>query len=251
VLSFSGADKDFSSGELLMDIFQFLWNFFFGSFEWVLDFIKEWYSQATDAGFSPNEATIICITIFLIVVIGSGLTAITVAELRNRKRSPHFILGILFPVAYPVLLYFILPEFKILSKEEKELEKMVASMPDEEGMLPESELKSVAKADIEGGAVEIEIGVVLDQQYFGRVSRDESGNPNGPFMIEMKDGRILEIKRISGALQDVVAVEIGQESGESKTIRLPYKNITSCRLKEEWLSESENDVDYEDDEGES
>ena len=235
-----------------MGIFQFLWNFFFGSFEWVIDFIQEWYSQAADAGFSPTNGAMIGITIFIVIVVGSGLTAMTVAELKNRQRSLHFVLGILLPVAYPVLLYFVLPEFKIVSKEEKELEKMVDSMPDPEDTVPDSELKSVAKADAKGTVADIEPGIVMNQQYFSRISTDETGNPTGPFMLETSDGRILEIERIAGALQNVLAVEIGQEHGDNKTIRLPYQNIRSCILKDEWLQEAEADVNYDEEiEGES
>ena len=237
-----------------MGIFQFLWSFFFGSFQWIIDFINEWYSQAQDAGFSPSQGTMIGITIFLIIVVGSGLTAMTIAELKYRQRSLHFILGMLLPVAYPVLLYFVLPEFKIVSKEEKELEAMVASMPEAEDAIPDSELKSVARSDAKGERLdtELEPAVVMNQQYFGRISTDEMGNPTGPFMLETNDGRILEIEHISGALQNVLAVEIGQENGETKTIRLPYQNIKSCMLKDEWLNESEMDIDYDEEvEGES
>lgn len=234
-----------------MGIFQFLWNFFFGSFQWVIDFIQEWYSQATEAGFNPSQGTMIGITIFLIIVIGSGLTAMTVAEIKNRQRFLHFFLGILFPVAYPILLFFVLPEFKITSKEEKELEKMISNMSDEDNLLPQSELKSVAKADAKGVALAMDHGVIMNQQYFGRICTDELGNPTGPFILEMNDGRILEAKHIAGALQSVLAVEISLETGENKTIRLPYQNIRACKLKEEWLNEAEEDVDFDDDEGES
>ena len=235
-----------------MGIFQFLWNFFFGSFEWVIDFINEWYAQAAQAGFHPDKGTLVGITIVLIIVIGSGLAAMTVAEVRMRQRFIHFFLGMLFPVAYPILLFFVLPEFKIVSKEEKELEKMIASMPDEEGAVPESELRSVAKSDARGQMPAMEHSLVMNQQYFARISTDELGNQTGPFIMEMHDGRILEVDHISGALQNVLAVEVKQDSGECRTIRLPYQNIRSCRLKEEWLNEAEEDVDYdEDQEGDS
>ena len=232
-----------------MGIFQFLWNFFFGSFEWIFSFINEWSSQAEAAGFSPTTGGIIGISILMIIPVGSGLTAMTIAEIKQRERFLHLFLGMLLPIAYPILLYFVLPEFKILSQEEKKIDEIIEHMHAEESV-PDSELRSVAKADKKGIALEVEQGIVLDQRYFSRISTDESGNPTGPFMLELDDGRILEIESISGALSYALAVEINQEGGApSKTIRLPYEKINACHLKDEWLNDADADVDY-DEEGE-
>lgn len=222
-----------------MGIFQFLWNFFFGSFEWIFAFVKEWFTQASMAGFSPTTSGIIDVSILMIIPMGSGLAAMTVAEIKERERFLHLFLGMALPIAYPILLYFVLPQFRIVSKEERELEEMVAHMQ-AKGTVPESELKSVASADKKGVALGFERVEELGQQYFSKIATNEYGNSNGPFILEFIDGRILEINRISAALNNALAVEIKQEGDvPSKNIRLPYNKISACHLKEEWL----NDID--------
>ena len=49
-----------------MGVFHFLWNFFFGSFEWLIAFIKEWFLQASESGFTPNIGSLIMLTILLV-----------------------------------------------------------------------------------------------------------------------------------------------------------------------------------------
>ncbi|MBN1863658.1 MAG: hypothetical protein JW808_02020 [Victivallales bacterium] len=237
-----------------MGIWQFVWNFFFGSFEWLYNFILEWFSQASEAGFHPGGWGLAAITILMVVVVGSGMTSMTIAEVKNRNRPLHCVLGCILPVVYPALLHFVLPEFRIVSREERDLAKMVENMGAAEVPVPESDLRAVAKADKKGVTQAFEDTYIrdaaLDQQYFSRIMTDEVGNPTGPYILEMADGKVLEISRISAPLGNVLAVEIGQQgTAEAKTIRLPYERIKKCTLKEEWLLEAETDVDYEEEEG--
>lgn len=230
-----------------MGISQFLYNLFFGVFDWCFSFINEWFKQAAEAGFSPSNGGMIGIALFWTIVVGSGMASMTIAEVKNRNRPLHCFLGCLLPIAYPFLLHFVLPEFKVVSREEKDLEEMVESMGGAEVEKPASELKTVAKADKKGITPAFDEGTVeLNQQYFSRIMTDEVGNHTGPYMFEMDDGKILEVAQISTALNNVVAVEIGQVGVDAKTIRLPYDKIRVCSLKEEWLSEADADEDYED-----
>ncbi len=237
-----------------MGIWQFFRNFFFGSFEWVYRFVVEWLSQAAESGFRPGGGGMVLIAILMVLAVGSGMASMTIAEVKSRNRPLHCVLGCLLPVVYPVLLYFVLPEFRIVSREELELKEMVDNIGPAEVPLPESELRTVAKADKKGVAPAFgdagRSGATMNQQYFSRIMTDEVGNPTGPYILEMGDGKILEISRISAPLGNVMAVEIGQEGeSEAKTIRIPYDKIKKCTLKEEWLLEAETDVDYEEEEG--
>lgn len=236
-----------SSGVIAMGILHFIWNFFFGSFQWVIDFINKWSKEAADAGFSINKGSMMTIAILLALVVASGMVSMTIAEVKNRNRPLHCVLGCLLPIAYPVLLYFVLPEFKMVSTEEKELEKMVESMGEAKTEVPESELKSVAKADKKGQTPVLDGSQPkqLNQQYFARIMTDEVGNHTGPYMFEMDDGKILEVNKITAALNNVLAVEVGKVGTDAKTIRLPYNKVKVCSLKEEWLSEADEDEDYE------
>ena len=230
-----------------MGILQFIWNFFFGSFQWVIDFVNGWFKKAAESGFQIDKWGMTGLALFFLLIVASGMVAMTIAEVKNRNRPLHCVLGCLVPVVYPVLLYFVLPELKIVSREEKELEKMVESMGQASTELPESELKTVAKADKRGEtpAFAENVPQEINQKYFARIMTDELGNPTGPYMFEMDDGKILEVNKIAAALNNVVAVEVGQVGVNAKTIRLPYNKIMVCSLKEQWLSEADNDEDYE------
>ena len=223
-----------------MGVFHFLWNFFFGSFEWLIDFIKEWLLQASESGFTPSIGSLIMLTIVFLLVVGSGMAAMTIAETKNRYRPLHAMLGMLLPIVYPALLFFVLPEFKIKSKGEKDAEALVESMGAAASEAPKSELRAVQKADKKGVDSNLDRAIVeseiLDQQYFARIATDENGNPTGPYMLELDDDRILSINKISAALDQVLSVEMGKGDEEKKTIRLPYSKIKSCQLESEYMN---------------
>lgn len=223
-----------------MGVFHFLWNFFFGSFEWLITFIKEWFMQASESGFTPNIGSLIMLTIVFILIVGSGMAAMTIAETKNRYRPLHAVLGMFLPIVYPALLFFVLPEFKIKSKSEKDVEDLLQGMGLDSSEVPKSELRSVQKADQKGVDSSLDQVIlereVFDQQYFARIATDENGNPTGPYMIELDDDRVLSINKILAALEQVLSVEMGEGDEEKKTIRLPYAKIKSCQLESEYMS---------------
>jgi len=223
-----------------MGVFHFLWNFFFGSFEWLIAFIKEWFLQASESGFTPNIGSLIMLTILFVLIIGSGMVAMTIAETKKRSRPLHAVLGMFLPIVYPALLFFVLPEFKIKSKNEKDVEHLMKGMRVGSSEIPKSELRSVQKADQKGVDSSLDKAIleteVLNQQYFARIATDENGNSTGPYMLELDDDRVLSINKISAALDQVLAVEIREGDEEKKTIRLPYAKIKNCQLESEYMS---------------
>jgi len=229
---------------------MFLWNFCVGLFEWIVGFIKEWFTQASEAGFSPSIGALFLITVICLIIIASAMAAMTVAEVKNRNRPLHFVLGALLPLIYPALLHFVLPEFKIKTKEERDLEALVDSMGAADMELPDSELKKVTDADEKGETPVFSAGTEIEitPQYLSKIMTDETGNPTGPYMLEMMDGKILEISKITNVLDKVIAVEMGEPGEDTKTIRLPYANIKTFTLKEKWLEEVAVDEDYDENE---
>jgi len=169
----------------------------------------------------------------------------TFAEMKNRNRWGHFALGIIFPIVYPVVMYFVFSKVGASKKEEEEEEKTESADPDQ---IPDSDLKSYADGQgDETGA--FPASGLLNQDYFSKISKDETGNFRGPFILELDDGQILEIECIVEALVPAVAVQIGKEA-ESRTIRLPYMKIQSCKTKRRWLEEAEGGDMQEGDGGE-
>lgn len=79
---------------------------------------------------------------------------------------------------------------------------------------------------------------LINQHYFASISVDQSGNHQGPFMIEMADGRILEAIRIVNPMPDMAMLEIPGEGGRPKTIRVPYSKISDIKLKSQWIEQT-------------
>jgi hypothetical protein len=234
-----------------MNVFQFIFNIFFGSFIWIIDFINEWHSQAAAVGFHPSKFLMFILFLLAVIIVGSSMFAMTVAEVKNRNRLINGILGGILPVVYPVLMYFVMPKYKMSAKNEKEEKKkkiktMLEPMPTQE-IVPKSNMRSIQKADKKGidpSVSAVENTDEYNEYYFSHIMKDESGNFAGPFIFELEDGKILEVLRITATMPTVASVVIGTEETEQRTIRLPYNKIKACHLKSEWLEGEEFDEDY-------
>jgi hypothetical protein len=234
-----------------MNIFQFIFNIFFGSFIWIVDFINEWHVQAANVGFHQSKFFIFVLFIFASIIVGSSMFAMTVAEFKNRNRFVNGLLGGILPVIYPVLMYFVMPKYKMSGKEEKEEKKqkiktMLEPMPSQE-VVPKSNMRSIQKADKKGidpATAAVESSDEYNEHYFSHIMKNESGNYAGPFIFEIEDGKILEVMRITATMHNAASVVIGTEETEQRTIRLPYTKIKACHLKSEWLEGDGFEEDY-------
>ncbi len=216
-----------------MEVFNLIWDFLFGTFIRIINYMESWFANATEAGFNPSAGTMITISIFILIFCGSGMTAMTFAEIKNRNRWLHGILGLMVPIVYPVILYFAIPKAGVEKKSEEE-EKPETAEPD---VIPDSDLKAYTGGQGDGTGIHPSSGQ-YDQNYFSKISKDEKGNFQGPFILELDDNQILEIECIVEALTPAVAVQIGQ-GDEGRTIRLPYNRIKGCKTKRRWLAEAE------------
>ena len=227
-----------------MEVFSLIWDFLFGTFIRINHYLETWYQNAAESGFVISKGSLIMTTLLVILLCGSAMVAMTIAEIKFRNRLLHGGLGFICPVIYPVLLYFVIPSGVAKTAEKnKEPEKAKIKVED---ALPESELKAFSKKhnDQEDS---LPAGEALDQAYFTLIAKDETGNLRGPFILELDDDQILEIECIIDALAPAVAVQIGKDD-KARTIRLPYSKIKSCMTKSDWLAEADDpdDDEYED-----
>ncbi|MFA6567319.1 MAG: serine/threonine-protein kinase [Victivallales bacterium] len=217
-----------------MNFIYFLRDFVFGGLTSFYTFLSNLLDDAVRAGLNPDWNSLLVSSILIAVLLGSPFAAATMAELQCKNRFFHFMLGLLLPWAYPVYMFL-----KLIRNPAKELpDKQDETGPDDEkavvGEAPESNLKY--EYDAGGKAVQSpETAPVMEQKYFARIASDEAGNPLGPYVLEMLDGRIVEVSRIADALPSVVILEV-IEGGKSNTIRLPYAKIKICREAKHWDS---------------
>ena len=75
----------------------------------------------------------------------------------------------------------------------------------------------------------------FNQNYFTSLATDENGEFNGPFMIDFKDGRIVEASRIVNVMAEAIEIETAGDVDSIRKIRVPYSKISSCALKSNWM----------------
>ena len=220
-----------------MDFLKVIADMFFGFFIAAEYYFSTWYKNTASHGVDFSLSTMLPPFFIAVIFCGSIMASMTIAEMKVRNRLPHALLGAVIPVIYPVLIYFTLPKASENSVEqEEETAKPVHDVPS-------TTLKSFRKVETTD---EIppppDEPVGLNQAYFTSIAKDEHGDYRGPFMLELTDGQLVEIACIMDTFDAAVAVRIGEDN-DAKTIRLPYPKIASCKTKEQWLAESEAEVD--------
>lgn len=69
--------------------------------------LKSWYMLLRHADLLPSVGTVIAIPLILAVFLSSAFLSSTISEMKLRNRLFHFIGGLILPVVYPVILYFV------------------------------------------------------------------------------------------------------------------------------------------------
>lgn len=203
------------------------WGVLTAPFTEFVNFVQMWFNLTCDSGISPSIISMIGYVIIIVFFLISAFLASTISEMKGKGILIHFVLGLLIPYVYPAIILFLLPGFNYNeSKEQLEEEKKSKGL---------SVKKYVNKGDCVDGnhlhdnntdVVETQI---YNQAYFAAITVDENGNPLGPFLIELDDGRALHAHKIINAMSGIVALDIIIKK-ENQTIRLPYNKIVSCNL---------------------
>lgn len=189
-------------------------------------------SRFSDYGqfLSANWSWLILFIIGMMIIIGSGAWAASIAEIRNRTPLLHLIIGCLLPVIYPTIILFTLPYAHHRKKKQRQgKEEKITRM---EGA-PPPEGPPIMAMGGQGGPEAIteealgEEVMQYDQAYFKSMTYDEKGNYRGPFRFRVNDEQF-KVERIINALDNVVVIENVDSDGKTQHLRIPYGRIESC-----------------------
>ncbi len=209
-----------------MNYVNFFTDKFFELLGLFFGYIQGIFTSACDAGLNPSWGYLIFLSVLIVIYLASPFISATIAEIRGKDRIVYFLLGMVLPWAFPIYIFIKLAKEPARNIEEQEAEAAKEDVEVAAGEVPESHLKYEYSDSMSDTSPEI--APIMNQQYFAKIASDESGNPLGPYILELSDGRVVEVSRISGALPDVVILEV-IENGRSNTIRFPYSKIKTCR----------------------
>lgn len=195
-----------------------------------------------ESGLTPQWGSIVWWCVLVVIYLGSPFLSATISESKGHGILLHFIGGLVFPYLYPIIIHFALPSrLRIHAPQEPEEEEVkptltvTSARQKSERMASESaevEFEATAPAFEEEG----NDAPVIGQQFFTSISVTETGvTRQGPFMVEMDDGTVIEAQKIVKPQEKIVVLEIQGEAGTSRTLRIPYSKIVDCKLKSDWM----------------
>ncbi len=183
--------------------------------------------------WQENAGIMIMVLIGAAVVIGSGCLAGSIAELRNRSRLLHTLIGFAIPLVYPGIILFSLSyresgrSNRMKAEKQEKIVKVEGAPPaDAPPVLNENDAPPVVNEELLGQSK-----LVYDQIYFKQVMYDEKGNYRGPFHFVV-NGDEFKVERVVTALDNVVVIENISSDGKTQHLRIPYARIESCTEQE-------------------
>lgn len=165
----------------------------------------------------------------LLIWLGSGSLAASIAETRGRNPIVHFIAGLIIPVIYPLAISAAMSG-KAAREEEKPKEQPKPMFERAEGAPPVEMAagSEVAMAKLDENMLKAEDRSQYDQPYFRRIATDETGRMRGPFMITTS-GVEVRVERIIDCLPEVLVVETATSDAKTSRLRMPYNKIEGCK----------------------
>ncbi len=197
----------------------------------------------------PDWHFVLQVCLIAVVFLGSAFLAATIAENRNHKMKLHFLLGLLVPYLYPVVLVFYLKTVQAAAEAEDEIDPlsdlssaMTERLKDikktqaeerskkvkrvQSGIEEENNKTNEVKQDeqVETEDVVQEELSVFTRRYFQDLAVDSSGAKAGPFKLVALNGSEFNVSRIKNIQKDMASFEVDVH-GRTKNIRIRYNNI--------------------------
>jgi hypothetical protein len=212
------------------------------------------------AHVAPDWHFILKFLLICAFFLGSAFLTATIAETRRHKMKFHFLLGLVAPYIYPVVLALRLKVAQEIidaeaeidplaglsnsvtarfneikqEQEDKKKERIHRMKPEaaEEKSAPEQSAEAEAPAEPQTAAepevpAEPEAAVeapVFSQRYFQGLAVDSSGAKVGPFRLITGKGMEFKVIMINNIQKDMASFEV-EVKGSVKNIRLRYDNI--------------------------
>ncbi|MDD4538607.1 MAG: hypothetical protein PHT80_06290 [Lentisphaeria bacterium] len=169
------------------------------------------------AEIETDPLLIIAIVLVVVFFLGSAFWAVSIATCRRHNPVIAFLLGLLLPWVFPVVILFALDvkgeraRRREEAKKQKEREEAAARKAAEERRAAE---EALAK----------DIHAKWTQSYFEKISRRADGSPAGPFAVDFA-GQALRVEQIVEAQPTLVLVEFKDERGDLQRMRIPFAKI--------------------------
>jgi hypothetical protein len=203
---------------IIKDILIGLW----GSFVSLVAFFAE---KTQEAGIDADPLILAALVILLTVWFGSAAWAGSIAGSRHHSTKLHFVLGLVVPYLYPLIILFAMDVKGAGERERTRKEQQEAQIAAEEEKRRVAEMLETPQDEFDAEPVEEKPD--WDMEYFDRISRDENGNPTGPWRIVYGDTEVIAL-RIVDALPQNVLVEVEGDDERGHRLRIPYSRIVSC-----------------------
>jgi hypothetical protein len=218
---------------------------------------------AVYAQVAPDWRFILRIFVLAVFLFGSAFLAATIAESRRHKMKFHFLLGLVLPYIYPLVIALRMKTIDEVLEIEEEFDPLADLSSSMSARFREIQGEQKAKHDervkrvephqkeqeaVEKAAAQIqeqaeavepekveaaepeevveETPSVFTQRYFQSVAVDSSGAKAGPFSLVAKNGTQFRVSQIKTIQSDMASFEI-EVKGKLKNIRIRYDNIES------------------------
>jgi hypothetical protein len=205
---------------IIKDILIGLWQSFCSLVAFFAD-------KTRSAGIEADPLILAALAIVLVIWIGSGAWAGSIAGSRHHSTKLHFVLGLLAPYLYPLIILFAMDVKGAGERDRGRKEQLAAAQAEEEEKQRIEEMLKQTTPRDEFDDPSMEETVEWNMDYFDRISRDENGNPTGPWRLVYGDTEIVAL-RIVEALPQNVLVEVEGEDDKGQRLRVPYSRIISC-----------------------
>ncbi|MBT3286081.1 MAG: hypothetical protein HN849_21995 [Victivallales bacterium] len=183
--------------------------------------------ETSGAGISLDPRLLLGIIILLTICMASSFWAGSIAGSRRHPLLLHALIGAVAPIAYPATIMFTLDLQGAKEREQAKLDEEAAAEAEEAERVRLAEVmgRSPTPEDEDAGA-EAE-SETFDEEYFKRISRNETGQLTGPWLISYNNQSVCALN-IAECLDQVVVVEIETPGGDRQRIRIRYVLIEGC-----------------------
>lgn len=184
----------------------------------VTDFIHDFLYIAGENGAAPvarfDLHETIAALVILTLLLASAFWAASIASARRHNAILSFVLGLVLPVAYPLVILFTMDipgKWDFAAEEEK------AS----KGQQPQEAAPDDSEAT-PGNVGELPFEPTPD--YFSKIARDDEGKPAGPWECVFAGNRIT-VLQILDVLPNCISVEFRDARPEARKMRILYEKI--------------------------
>ena len=179
------------------------------------------YAKATErADFECDFGVAFFLAVLVLFFLGSACWAASIAACRRHNAVVHFIIGLLLPWIYPLVILFAM-DIKGTRAMRRKIEQQRV-----EAEAAEAERQKNIELNSGKSELKEDDGALWTQKKMDGMARRPDGTPAGPWNVTYA-GRFVKVLHIVEALPEVVSVEFEDDNGSTLKMRIPYAKIES------------------------